>query len=170
MALNKITYDNKQTLVDLPSVAEVNKCTASNLNEIKSVVNNAIDQVDTNTGDIGTINTTITDMNTTELTEATLNSTYFSTIDYNSVVRVGKVVTVSVRALFKANTSGTVSLLTLPFNFKDGGEVVGYLGGRYDFANGAVWMYTGSSKYLYIGTNTTLNGKWLHFVYTYIMP
>ena len=45
MALSKITFENKQTLVDLPSVAEVNKCTASNINEIKSVVNNNVDEL-----------------------------------------------------------------------------------------------------------------------------
>lgn len=43
MALSKITYDNKQTLIDQPSIAEINKCTSSNMNEIKSVVNTGID-------------------------------------------------------------------------------------------------------------------------------
>lgn len=43
MALNKITFENKETLVDLPSVADKNKCTASDLNQIKNVVNSAID-------------------------------------------------------------------------------------------------------------------------------
>ena len=52
MALTKIQYTNKETLVSLPDIADKNKCTASDLNEIKSVVNNAIDQVDTNTTDI----------------------------------------------------------------------------------------------------------------------
>ena len=43
MALNKITYDNKVSLNPQPSIANVNKCTDSDLNEIKSVVNSAID-------------------------------------------------------------------------------------------------------------------------------
>lgn len=52
MALTKITYDNKVSLNPQPSVANVNKCTDSDLNEIKSVVNATIDQVDTNTENI----------------------------------------------------------------------------------------------------------------------
>jgi hypothetical protein len=52
MALTKITYTNKETLNAQPGVAEKNKCTSDDLNEIKSVVNNAIDQVDDNTEDI----------------------------------------------------------------------------------------------------------------------
>jgi hypothetical protein len=63
MALNKITYDNKVSLNPQPSIANVNKCTDSDLNEIKSVVNNAIDQVDTNTSDISTIQGEITTIN-----------------------------------------------------------------------------------------------------------
>lgn len=43
MALNKITYDNKVALDPQPSIANVNKCTADDLNEIKSVVNSGID-------------------------------------------------------------------------------------------------------------------------------
>lgn len=62
MALNKITYTNKETLVDLPNVQAKNKCTASDLNQIKTIVNASIDQVDTNTSDISTINTKITTM------------------------------------------------------------------------------------------------------------
>lgn len=52
MALTKIQYTDKETLVNQPDIADKNKCTANDLNEIKSVVNNAIDQVDTNTTDI----------------------------------------------------------------------------------------------------------------------
>lgn len=59
MSLNKITYTNKETLVDLPSVQAKNKCTSSDMNEIKNVVNATIDQVDTNTSDIGNMTTSI---------------------------------------------------------------------------------------------------------------
>jgi hypothetical protein len=59
MALTKIQYTNKETLNAQPSIADKNKCTSGDLNEIKSVVNNAIDQVDTNTIDIGNMTTSI---------------------------------------------------------------------------------------------------------------
>lgn len=62
MALNKITYDNKVALDPQPSIANINKCTADDLNEIKSVINNAIDQVDANTSDIGDIQQDIGDI------------------------------------------------------------------------------------------------------------
>lgn len=55
MALNKITWTNKTTLDPQPSIARENKCTDAYLNEIKTVVNDAIDQVDTNTTKIGHI-------------------------------------------------------------------------------------------------------------------
>lgn len=43
MALSKITYDNKVSLNPQPGVAEVNKVTDANMNEIKSVVNDLVD-------------------------------------------------------------------------------------------------------------------------------
>ena len=49
MALSKITYTDKETLNPLPSVADKNKVTDDDMNEIKSVVNGAIDQVEANT-------------------------------------------------------------------------------------------------------------------------
>ena len=49
MALSKITYTDKETLNPLPSIADKNKVTNNDMNEIKSVVNAAIDQVDANT-------------------------------------------------------------------------------------------------------------------------
>ena len=48
MALNKITYDTKVALSPQPSVAAANKVTDSDMNSIKSVVNDAIDQIETN--------------------------------------------------------------------------------------------------------------------------
>lgn len=49
MALSKITFEDKVALNPQPSIAEKNKCTDANINEIKICVNNAIDQVDINT-------------------------------------------------------------------------------------------------------------------------
>lgn len=59
MALSKITYANKSALNPQPSIADENKVTDANMNEIKSVVNNAIDQVDANTTNIGNITGTL---------------------------------------------------------------------------------------------------------------
>lgn len=55
MAINKIQYQNKVAIEDDPSVAEINKVTDTNMNEIKSVVNNNADiltAVETEVGDI----------------------------------------------------------------------------------------------------------------------
>lgn len=55
MAVTKIEYQNKVAIEDDPSVAEINKVTDTNMNEIKSVVNNNADiltAVETEVGDI----------------------------------------------------------------------------------------------------------------------
>lgn len=44
MAIQKIEYQNKVSIQDDPSVAEINKVTDQNMNEIKSVVNNNADE------------------------------------------------------------------------------------------------------------------------------
>ena len=43
---DKITYVNKESLVTDPTIAEKNKVTDNNMNEIKSAVNNNADQLD----------------------------------------------------------------------------------------------------------------------------
>ena len=63
MALTKISYTNKETLNPQVSIADKNKCTSGDLNEIKSVVNDAIDQVDANKLDIATIISDINSIN-----------------------------------------------------------------------------------------------------------
>ena len=58
MAIQKIEYQNKVSIQDDPSVPEINKVTDSNMNEIKSVVNNNADiliDVQDEIGDIGTL-------------------------------------------------------------------------------------------------------------------
>lgn len=42
----KITYEDKVTLKGLPEIAEINKITADNMNEIKDVVNDMADMFD----------------------------------------------------------------------------------------------------------------------------
>ena len=55
MAINKIQYQNKVAIEDDPSVAEINKVTDSNMNEIKAVVNNNADYVEEQIGNLETI-------------------------------------------------------------------------------------------------------------------
>lgn len=45
MAVQKIEYQNKEAIIDDPSVPEVNKVTDDNMNEIKSVVNHNADEL-----------------------------------------------------------------------------------------------------------------------------
>ena len=62
MAIQKIEYQNKVSIESLPDVAEINKVTDSNMNEIKSVVNNNADiltEIQTDVGDFGTFLDTI---------------------------------------------------------------------------------------------------------------
>jgi hypothetical protein len=59
MALTKITYATKTALNPQPSISAENKVTDADMNEIKTVVNNAIDQVDANTANISVLQTDI---------------------------------------------------------------------------------------------------------------
>ena len=45
MAIQKIEYQNKESIESLPDVPEKNKVTDNNMNEIKSVVNNNADEL-----------------------------------------------------------------------------------------------------------------------------
>lgn len=57
MAIQTITYDNKVALNENPGVAEINKVTDDNMNEIKSVVNNNASETSTNTTKITNLQT-----------------------------------------------------------------------------------------------------------------
>ena len=54
----KITYDDKVALNEEPSIAEINKVTDDNMNEIKTSVNDLYDTVSTNTSNISSLTTT----------------------------------------------------------------------------------------------------------------
>lgn len=64
--MSKITYADKITLNENTSIADINKVKASDLNEIKTVVNQNDDNTTTNTTEISTINTNIGDLNNLE--------------------------------------------------------------------------------------------------------
>lgn len=52
MAIQKITYDNKVAINVDSTIPDINKCNASDLNQIKSVVNNNADEVPTKTSQL----------------------------------------------------------------------------------------------------------------------
>lgn len=62
MAIQTITYDNKVALNENPSVADINKVTDDDMNEIKSVVNNNATETSTNTTNIATNTNDITSL------------------------------------------------------------------------------------------------------------
>lgn len=55
MAIRNITYSNKVALNENPSVADINKVKADDMNEIKAVVNNNATETSTNTDDIANL-------------------------------------------------------------------------------------------------------------------
>lgn len=67
--MSKITYANKQALNENTSIADINKVKASDLNEIKEVVNQNDDNTTNNTTEINTINNKIGDLNNLETTD-----------------------------------------------------------------------------------------------------
>lgn len=59
MALSKITFADKTALDSSPAVSEINKISDENINEIKTVVNDGLNQVDINTTNIETLTNTL---------------------------------------------------------------------------------------------------------------
>lgn len=59
MAVSTITYSNKVALNENPSVADINKVKADDMNEIKTVVNNNATEISNNTTNITNITGTI---------------------------------------------------------------------------------------------------------------
>lgn len=59
MALNKITFQNKIALESSPAIDAMNKISDEDINEIKTVVNSGLNQVDTNTANIETLTNTL---------------------------------------------------------------------------------------------------------------
>ena len=80
MAIQTITYDDKVALNENPSVADINKVTDDNMNEIKSVVNNNASETSTNTNDI----TSLKNLVPTILYDASTGSTGTITLSDSS--------------------------------------------------------------------------------------
>lgn len=86
--MSKITYADKQTLNENTSIADINKVKASDLNEIKTVVNQNDDNTTTNTTEINTVKS---DIETIETNISTINTNIgdlnnLETTDKSSVV------------------------------------------------------------------------------------
>ena len=82
MALTEITYTNKETLNEQPSVADKNKVKADDMNEIKSVVN-------TNAGKVGDL-TNLTTTNKNSIVES-INELKSGEVYSTSEVKTNKV-------------------------------------------------------------------------------
>lgn len=105
MSLTKITYSDKQQLNANANINVINKCQASDMNEIKSVVNTNVDlqgdlanlTTDTKTSIVGAIN----DVNTKQILTSTIGSnvvlsgTSDTNISLISVDSVGTKLTIS---------------------------------------------------------------------------
>mgnify|MGYP000015530987 CR=1 FL=1 len=76
MALQKITYENKTALLAQPSVANTNKISDTDMNEIKTVVNAICDTTDNNTTNINDINTKITNLENKTTIKAIIDVVY----------------------------------------------------------------------------------------------
>lgn len=75
MALQKITYENKVPLIE-PTVANINRVSDTDMNEIKSVVNAICDTVDANTTDIGDVETRVDTLEAKTAVKAIIDVVY----------------------------------------------------------------------------------------------
>lgn len=78
MAVQTITYDDKVALNENPNVADINKVTDDDMNEIKSVVNNNATETSTNTTNITTNTTKITNLQTYSTSETNTGQTWIN--------------------------------------------------------------------------------------------
>lgn len=76
MALQRITYENKTALLAQPTIANINKISDTDMNEIKTVVNAICDATDSNTTNINGINTKITNLENKTTIKAIIDVVY----------------------------------------------------------------------------------------------
>lgn len=62
MALQRISYENKTALIAQSGIADINKISDTDMNEIKTVVNAICDSTDENTDSIDTLNDRVTSL------------------------------------------------------------------------------------------------------------
>lgn len=76
MALQKITYENKTALSAQSTIANINKISDTDMNEIKTVVNAICDATDSNTTNIANANTKITNLENKTTVKAIIDVVY----------------------------------------------------------------------------------------------
>lgn len=107
MALTQITYTNKETLNEQPSIADKNKVKSADMNEIKSVVNTNA----SNVGDLANLNTTANTSIVAAINELKGGEVYsISEVKTNKVWIDGKpIYSKTYYENFNASTSGVQS-------------------------------------------------------------
>lgn len=107
----KITYDNKETLNTQPSVADANKVTSNDMNEIKSVVNTNYGEV----GDITTLTTTNKSSVVSAVNELKSGEIYSTTeVKTNKVWINGKPIYRTTFTITVGTSGGTASISGYP--------------------------------------------------------
>ncbi len=96
MALNKITYDNKVALSPQPSVANINKVSDADMNEIKSIVNASIDEVNY--------------LENVATGPSTINTETISGAEINRYIKIGRLCIFNFTMTAKAGWSSTALL------------------------------------------------------------
>lgn len=149
MALTQLTYEDKETLVNQPDIAAKNKITAGDMNEIKTVVNGACTQVDTNTGEISTINGKLVDTGWIDMS-AYVNTTYFAirTGDTPMARKIGKVVywKGSVYCTTAPNSQTATVLSGIPSQYLP----------NYEYGTSVITWYIGENFSMHIGGNGSM--------------
>lgn len=100
------------------------------------------------------------------VSELSNSQSKFTSIQINEVVRSGNVVTVDFRGYINENIGTNTEFLRLPYNPKNAGTGVAYIGGNYDYASPKWFYWTTHVKELK-GSSMTA-GNWLHMHFTYI--
>ena len=118
MAVQTITYDNKVALNENPSVADINKVTDDDMNEIKSVVNNNASETSTNTTNITTNTTKITNLQTYSTSETNTGKTWINNKPiYRKVIAFGSMPNNSLKTIAHgiSNLGETIRLYGMAF-------------------------------------------------------
>lgn len=125
MSITKITYTDKQQLNANASINAVNKCQASDMNEIKSVVNTNADLQ----GDLTNLATTDKSSLVNAINEDTVIQDITSQITFNETVantkvfKKGKMIIVQIQGQGKTHSANDV-IATFPSQYRPSYQVV----------------------------------------------
>lgn len=169
MSITKITYTDKQQLNANASIADVNKVKATDMNEIKSVVNGNADNI----GDLTTLNTTnktsvvnaVNEINTTE--DFTSQITFNESVTTNTkFYKKGNVVYVAFQGQGKTHSANTV-IATIPEGYRPSYQVhVPFV--KNNTAYGTLQLLPAGTFQVGQISSTTANGR-IYANFTYII-